>query len=87
MCMSSDHMICTVYTWVRLFMVKTKDLYKSYNKNETMIPQLAVVCKWPRLKNVYKSNGRCQVTKFNNNGNKWKEQQEVLGLHHKRTWL
>ena len=36
-----------------------------------------IVCKCPRLKNVYKSNGRCLKTI---KGNKTREQYEILGL-------
>ena len=46
-----------------------------------MVPQLAViVCKCPRLKNVYKSNGRClEKIKSNNKENKIKS--SVYTLH------
>ena len=48
-----------------------------------MGPRLAViVSKCPRLKNVYKSNGRClKKFKSNNKGNNRGEQQEVLSIH------
>ena len=48
-----------------------------------MGPRLAViVSKCPRLKNMYKSNGRClKKFKSNNKGNNREEQYEVLSIH------
>ena len=49
-----------------------------------MGPWLAdIISKCPRLKNVYKSNGRSHKIS-NNKGNKRAEQYNVLGLHHKQ---